>query len=124
MLDRIVSAAQMQALDRAAIEDYGIPGIVLMENAGAGATREILDFVGENDLASGVLILCGKGNNAGDGYVIARHLHNRGVPVTIAMPGEPTTACPCTPSAASSPIWPPFASTRSACPAIRNTASI
>ena len=65
---------QSRALDRRAIDDYGISGLVLMENAGRG-TVDVLARLG---IAGPVVILCGKGNNAGDGFVIARHLEIRG----------------------------------------------
>jgi len=64
---------QCRQIDRRAIEDYGIQGLVLMENAGRG-TVDVLERLGINGL---VVILCGKGNNAGDGFVIARHLEIR-----------------------------------------------
>jgi len=71
---------QSRAVDAAAIHEYGIPGMVLMENAGRGVVELLLDWdrtlVGEN--APAVAILCGKGNNAGDGFVIARHLEIHG----------------------------------------------
>lgn len=61
---------QVRSIDTAAIEEYGLPGIVLMENAGRGAAE-----IAARLAPSGpVTVLCGKGNNAGDGYVIARHL--------------------------------------------------
>lgn len=65
---------QCRQLDRRAIEEYGIAGLVLMENAGRG-TVDVLERLGIN---GPVVILCGKGNNAGDGFVIARHLEIRG----------------------------------------------
>lgn len=79
----------VRELDRRAIVDYGIPGVVLMENAGRGAA-DVLERLGINGR---VVICCGKGNNAGDGFVIARHLDLRGYPVQIlmAVPGEELT---------------------------------
>jgi NAD(P)H-hydrate epimerase len=81
---KVVTADQMQELDRKAIETYRIPGIVLMENAGKGATEVILnsfpDIQGKN-----VAIIAGKGNNGGDGFVIARHLMNRGIAVKVFL---------------------------------------
>jgi len=65
---------QSRQLDRRAIDDYGISGLVLMENAGRGVV-DVLERVG---IDGQVVILCGKGNNAGDGFVIARHLEIRG----------------------------------------------
>ena len=81
---RLVKAAEMQALDRMAIEDVGIPGVVLMENAGRGASRLFLDhFRPRTD--SRVLILCGRGNNGGDGYVMARYLLQAGLKVRVVV---------------------------------------
>lgn len=69
---RAVTRAEMQALDRRAIEELGIPGLCLMENAGRGVAREALAMLPHPNAA--VLLLCGKGNNGGDGFVAARHL--------------------------------------------------
>ncbi len=69
----LATAEQMRGLDSAAIDDYGIPGIVLMENAGRGAMDFILDELGD-PAGSKVSIFVGPGNNGGDGLVIARHL--------------------------------------------------
>jgi NAD(P)H-hydrate epimerase len=65
---------QSRELDRRAIDDYGISGLVLMENAGRGVV-DVLERLG---IRGPIVILCGKGNNAGDGFVIARHLELRG----------------------------------------------
>jgi len=72
----LVTAKQMAAMDEKSIHEYGIPGIVLMENAGAGITHVAVDML-ENPAGKVVHIYCGPGNNGGDGYVVARHLHNR-----------------------------------------------
>jgi NAD(P)H-hydrate epimerase len=74
MIPPALTREQSRAIDRRAIEDFGIPGIVLMENAGRG-TVDVLERLG---IDGPVVILCGKGNNAGDGFVIARHLAIRG----------------------------------------------
>lgn len=67
----VLTAAEMRSADRRTIEDIGIPGVILMENAGAAVAREIRDrFPG----ARRIVVLCGKGNNGGDGFVIARRL--------------------------------------------------
>jgi NAD(P)H-hydrate epimerase len=80
MAEMIVAATEeVRGLDRRAIEEYGMPGVILMENAGAGAARIALEMLGRE--GGRVLILCGRGNNGGDGYVIGRHLHNSGVEV-------------------------------------------
>jgi NAD(P)H-hydrate epimerase len=65
---------QSRELDRRAVEEYGISSLVLMENAGRGCV-DVLQRLGIN---GPVAILCGKGNNAGDGFVMARHLAIRG----------------------------------------------
>ncbi|MEZ6193507.1 MAG: NAD(P)H-hydrate epimerase [Phycisphaerales bacterium] len=75
---------QVRAVDRLAIKELGIPGVVLMENAGRNAVEIILRFMKERGGGPGsALILCGGGNNGGDGFVSARHLHNQGVRVRI-----------------------------------------
>lgn len=75
---------QVRAVDRLAMQELGIPGVVLMENAGRNAVESILRFMQERGGKPGsALIFCGGGNNGGDGYVIARHLHNQGVRVRI-----------------------------------------
>ena len=79
---RIVTADEMKALDRAAIEDYGISGLVLMENAGRQVVDLIHRVLGEVR-GRVVTIFTGKGNNGGDGYVIARHLLNMGAEVKV-----------------------------------------
>ncbi len=84
---KILTAEQMQAVDRRTIDDVGIPGVVLMENAGRGAAEEILRrFAAE--ASPRALILAGKGNNGGDGYVVARHLLNRGWEVRTLVLAE------------------------------------
>jgi NAD(P)H-hydrate epimerase len=81
-LDRLVlSVAAARELDRRCIEQYDIPGMVLMENAGRGAAEWILRELAPGD--TGVDFLCGPGNNGGDAFVAARHLHNAGVPVRL-----------------------------------------
>lgn len=81
----VLSRARVRELDRRAIEEYGIPGVVLMENAGAGASRWILERARELGLERPVVgIACGGGNNGGDGYVVARHLANAGLEVRLA----------------------------------------
>jgi NAD(P)H-hydrate epimerase len=81
----ILTRDQTRELDRRAIEEFGIPGIVLMENAGRGMA-ELLRTLGINGL---VVLCCGKGNNGGDGFVMARHLDNAGVRVRVLLFGDP-----------------------------------
>jgi NAD(P)H-hydrate epimerase len=84
VLVRHVTRDEIREIDRVAIEEYGIPGVVLMENAGRGAADLAMEMLGGTTDAR-VSIVCGSGNNAGDGFVIARHLHNRGVGVVIHL---------------------------------------
>lgn len=88
---KVVTARQMADLDRDTIERYGIPSIVLMENAGRSCAERILrilqDRVGVPEEAT-VAVVCGRGNNGGDGMVIARHLQNRGVYVEVFLLAE------------------------------------
>lgn len=79
---------QLREVDRLAIERYGIPGIVLMENAARAATDVAWRMVHQQTDAH-VLILCGGGNNGGDGLAIARHLHNRGLRLAIGLTIDP-----------------------------------
>jgi NAD(P)H-hydrate epimerase len=74
---KLLTATQIRELDRRTIEDYTVPGIVLMENAGRGAA-EIVDHRYSHLKPGMVLVVAGRGNNGGDGYVMARHLENRG----------------------------------------------
>ena len=85
----ILDRESVRAVDRAAIEEFKIPGIVLMENAARGLAAQALRMLeGAADPPS-VLIVCGSGNNGGDGYALGRHLHNAGAEVTLATLGEP-----------------------------------
>ena len=85
---KVATAEQMQELDRKAIEVYRIPGIVLMENAGKGAT-EVLLHKFPDALRKKVAVVAGKGNNGGDGFVIARYLLNRGGSVRVFLLTDP-----------------------------------
>ena len=73
---------QVREIDRRSIEDYHIPGVVLMENAARAVTDTAMEYLSRGKKA---LILCGGGNNGGDGLAVARHLHNRGVDVHIGL---------------------------------------
>jgi NAD(P)H-hydrate epimerase len=79
---RVVTADEMKMLDRLAIEEYGIPGLVLMENAGRQVVEVIREILGEVR-GKVVTVFVGKGNNGGDGFVIARHLLNLGAEVKV-----------------------------------------
>jgi NAD(P)H-hydrate epimerase len=104
-----LSRAQVREVDRIAIARYGIPGIVLMENAARGASDVALAMLHDptamhlsanqaggaaqrspgSASAADVLIVCGGGNNGGDGLAIARHLHNSGCQVRLALTIDP-----------------------------------
>lgn len=79
---------QVRAVDRIAIERFKIPGIVLMENAAGGAASIARRMLARAESRS-ALILCGGGNNGGDGLAIARHLHNAGIDVRILSGIDP-----------------------------------
>ncbi len=83
-ISRTVTREEMREMDRRAVEEFGIPGVVLMENAGRTVAREALEML-EDALEPRVAILCGKGNNGGDGFVAARHLYNQGVKVDVYL---------------------------------------
>jgi NAD(P)H-hydrate epimerase len=85
MIPRSLSRDEVRDVDRRAVEEYGMPGIVLMENAGRGAAELLLSLG-----VSGTVVICaGKGNNGGDGFVIARHLKNRGMNVAVLLFADP-----------------------------------
>ncbi|HDD43286.1 MAG TPA: bifunctional ADP-dependent NAD(P)H-hydrate dehydratase/NAD(P)H-hydrate epimerase, partial [Candidatus Desulfofervidus auxilii] len=87
---KLVTANEMQAIDRFTIEEVGIPGEVLMENAARGALEHIKNYILKHlsDVVIGVL--CGKGNNGGDGLAIARYLYQEGYLVKVFLFGEKT----------------------------------
>ncbi len=85
MQPRTLDRSQVRQLDRRAIEEYGIPGVVLMENAGRG----VADTLCELGIEGPVVICCGKGNNGGDGFVVARHLELRGYAARVLMWTDP-----------------------------------
>ena len=97
---KLVTPKEMKEIDKKAIEELGIPGAVLMENAGLGLFEIIQEefitpqgsggFRGEGicPLPLRVGIVCGKGSNGGDGFVLARHLSNNGVVVSIFLLGK------------------------------------
>jgi NAD(P)H-hydrate epimerase len=86
---RSLSRDEVRTVDRLAIGEYGLPGIVLMENAGRNAAALLHALATERGCAGTVTIACGKGNNAGDGFVIARHLENLGREVRLLLACDP-----------------------------------
>ena len=90
MIVPVLAAGEAAAWDRSAREDAAIPSRVLVESAGRATVAVITKHL-EHALAQGVLVVCGRGNNGGDGWVIARALAALGVSVTgVALPGEVT----------------------------------
>jgi len=81
---RPISRDESRRVDRRAIEEYGLCGLVLMENAGRG----VADRLERLGISGPVVLSCGKGNNAGDGFVIARHLDLRGYRVHVLVWAE------------------------------------
>jgi len=83
---KVVTAREMQEIDRLTIEDYGIAGTILMERAGLSVARRINEL---GDRRARVMVLCGGGNNGGDGLVVARLLHNQGRDVRVFLTARP-----------------------------------
>tara|TARA_A100001037_G_scaffold305149_1_gene344227 strand:+ start:2955 stop:4499 length:1545 start_codon:yes stop_codon:yes gene_type:complete len=81
MTTPLATSNEMSNIDFRAINDYGIPSDVLMDRAGKVSADEIWKRYGKDDLS--VTIICGKGNNGGDGYVVAKYLFEYGVKVTV-----------------------------------------
>ena len=81
-----LTRAQVRDVDRRAIDELGMSGLVLMENAGRGCAEVLLRL----GVIGPVVIACGKGNNAGDGFVIARHLHIARAAVRVLLFADPS----------------------------------
>jgi len=84
---KTVTVRQIQNLDKIAINQYGVPSLALMENAGRGVACEVIGLL-RRKRKRNVCVVCGLGNNAGDGFVIARHLINAGLNVKIFLVGK------------------------------------
>jgi NAD(P)H-hydrate epimerase len=83
---RVLNARQMRAADRRTIDEVGLPSVVLMENAGRQVVAALETLV--DDLPSRtVAVLCGTGNNGGDGFVVARVLQQRGLTPAVFLVG-------------------------------------
>jgi len=84
---KITTAAEMREIDRATTERFGVPSLTLMENAGSAIAQFILErYCGANR----VVVVCGKGNNGGDGFVVARKLHRAGRVVEVLLLASPS----------------------------------
>src|SRR5258705_4665281 len=82
---KIVTAAEMREIDRVTGERFGVPSLTLMENAGTA----VADFVlSQYPSAKRIGVICGKGNNGGDGFVVARKLHQAGKDVGVLLLAE------------------------------------
>jgi len=82
---KIVTAAEMREIDRITGERFGVPSLTLMENAGAAVAAFVLS---QYPAAESVGVICGKGNNGGDGFVVARKLHEAGQEVRVLLLAE------------------------------------
>lgn len=94
-MTEVLTSAQMRAIEQAAIDSGMVTGLELMERAGAGVVRAILEEWA--DLATGApraVVLCGPGNNGGDGFVVARLLRERGWGVEVFLYGDPAKLPP------------------------------
>jgi NAD(P)H-hydrate epimerase len=87
----VLTREQARRVDKIAVEQYGMSSLVLMENAGRGAAEALLAI---DPTVTRVAILCGKANNAGDGFVLARHLEIRGVTATVVLLFPPAELSP------------------------------
>ncbi|NVM03118.1 MAG: NAD(P)H-hydrate epimerase, partial [Candidatus Helarchaeota archaeon] len=81
-MEKIVTASEIRNIDKRAIKEVGIPGIVLMERAGLTVAKTVADFLDEYN-GNKILVFCGRGNNGGDGLVAARELFNKGFEVDV-----------------------------------------
>jgi NAD(P)H-hydrate epimerase len=86
IMHRVLSREQIRSFDRVAIDTCQVPSVVLMENAGRGAFEVVRTLLEDNDH---VLVVCGSGNNGGDGFVVARHLLTAGYSVSVCLMSDP-----------------------------------
>lgn len=89
-MQKVLTAAEMREVDRRTTEEYGIPSIILMENAAHAVARVITEKLGGSVKGKSILILCGKGNNGGDGAALARILWTQGAFVSVELHAELT----------------------------------
>jgi NAD(P)H-hydrate epimerase len=87
-MQKVLTAVEMREVDRLTTERYGIPSIILMENAAHAVAGVITEKLGGSVKGKSILVLCGKGNNGGDGAAVARILHSRGADLEVFLFGE------------------------------------
>jgi NAD(P)H-hydrate epimerase len=90
----MLNRASVREVDRRAVEEYGMSGLVLMENAGRGVADKLCEWLPKTAALTPhpsllTLVCCGKGNNGGDGFVVARHLDLRSLPVKVLLLADP-----------------------------------
>src|SRR6185312_1810896 len=84
---KIVTASEMREIDRLTSERFGVPSLTLMENAGSA----VAEFAARTYVTNGPFgVICGKGNNGGDGFVAARKLHEAGKNVRLLLLADPS----------------------------------
>jgi len=84
----LITSAQMRAIEERAMDEMGIPSLILMENAAQQCVKHIMTLLGDFWQSRKVVVVCGAGNNGGDGFAIARLLHTKGVKTQAAFIGE------------------------------------
>lgn len=82
---KLVTVEEMRSFDTRATAEYGIPSLILMENAGRAVAQKTIAYLNKNISSCRVLVFSGKGNNGGDGFVAARHLANAGAEVKVYL---------------------------------------
>ena len=85
---KVATSEQMRGFDRRASDEFGVPSLVLMENAGRGVFEAVRDILGDL-VGKRVTVVAGRGNNGGDGFVVARHLRDAGARVSVFLLGKP-----------------------------------
>jgi len=79
-----ITPGKMREIDRRTQEEFGIPATILMENAGRAVFQNAMEMLSEKQEKK-IIVVCGRGNNGGDGFVAARHLMNNGIDVSIFL---------------------------------------
>ena len=84
----LVTSAQMRSIEERAMSDLQIPSLLLMENAALQTVKHVLEILGDFSKSAKIVVVCGPGNNGGDGFAIARLLHVKGIKVHVAFIGD------------------------------------